>query len=57
MRTKARLANRVATGDARCSDRRVDGERLLRRLEAALNGLPARIAGAGAAPWKAGGEL
>jgi len=41
-------------GDARRSDRRVDGERLLRRLEAALNGLPARIVGAGATPGRRG---
>ena len=39
-------------GDARRSDGRVDGERWVRRLEAALNGLPARIAGAGATPGR-----
>ena len=38
--------------DARRSDRRVTGERLLRRLEATLNGLPARIADAGATPGR-----
>ena len=33
------------------------GERVLRRLEAALDTLPGGIAGAGSDPWKAGGEL
>ena len=41
-------------GNARRSERRVGGERLLRRLEAALNGLPARIVGAGATPGRRG---
>ena len=41
---KRSSANRRGRGDARRSERRVDGECLLRRLEAALNGLPARIA-------------
>ena len=41
-----------SNGDARRSDRRLDGERLLRRFEAALNSLPARIVGAGATPGR-----
>ena len=51
---KARPADRVATGRPPLPR---TGERLLRRLEAALNGLPARIADAGATPGKAGGRV
>ena len=40
--SKARPASLSGDGCARRSDWRVDGERLLRRIEAALNGLPAR---------------
>ena len=46
------FAEPSGNGDARRSDRRVGGERLLRRLEAVLNGLPARIFDAGATPGR-----
>ncbi len=45
---KRSSANRRGHGDTRRSERRVDGERLLRRLEAALDPLPGGISGAGA---------